>query len=33
MPQIECPDCEQLISDASEKYVHCGYPINKKKGR
>lgn len=28
MPLIHCPECSKEISDASDKCIHCGYPIN-----
>ena len=31
MALIKCPECENEISDKSEKCIHCGYPIAKEK--
>ena len=31
MAIINCPECGKEISDSSEKCIHCGYPLKKKK--
>lgn len=28
MALIKCPECGKEISDASERCIHCGYPVN-----
>mgnify|MGYP002715360089 CR=1 FL=1 len=27
MALIKCPECENMVSDKSEKCIHCGYPM------
>ncbi len=31
MALIKCPDCSKLISELSDKCIHCGRPMKKSK--